>query len=779
MVSLMQKEEFLRTVNTLLKAEFAVPLESASVFQLHYAISKAVLTEIEDSWNKQLHYDGKQVCYLSAEFLIGRSIYQNLFNLGLTGLVQELLNPLGQDFSCFEEITEPALGSSGLGRLAACFLDSGATLHYHLNGYGIRYHKGLFRQYFEDGFQKEEGDNWLEQADPWSICRRQEAVLVHFAGETVRAVPYDMPVIGYKSDCINTLRLWQSEAVCDFDYSLFQSQNYDDSIQKRNEADYLCMTLYPNDTTTEGKRLRLKQQYFLCSATMQDLLRQFKQKHGSRFINFPQRYTVQLNDTHPVLAIPEFIRILESQENVSFESAFAIARDSFAYTNHTLITNTQEIWDYSLIEDTLPEIARVIQEIHQFMLRELSPIKSIQILYGGNVYMTNLAVYCSFAVNGIAKLHSQLLQKEKMKDWYTLYPNRFQNKTNGITPRRWIGLANPELSKLITTLLGSNAWLKNLERLKDLEKYADDEEILTEFIQIKDAKKVQLSGILLDREHCLLDPTSLFDVQIKQLLECKRQLLNAFCILAIYYRLKAGKIPQFHPMTCIFGAKAFPNNICAKAIIKYINEIATLINNDPDMQGCLKVVFVQNYNVSYAEKIIPATDVSEQISTAGTEASGTGNMKLMLNGAVTLGTYDSANLEIVQQAGIENNYLFGCRFEELEKMGDHYQAKKWYNGNPELKFVVDTLIDGTFDDGGTGIFKELYDSLIKGTNQHRADQYFLFADFESYLNSRLAVNFDYGHPMLFARKCWLNLCNSGFFSSDRTIKEYAKQIWNL
>ena len=438
-----------------------------------------------------------------------------------------------------------------------------------------------------------------------------------------------------------------------------------------------------------------------------------------------------------------------------------------------------ETWDFALGEKTVPSVAQEIEKIHQYMIKELSPKETIRILQKDTVHMANLAVYCSFAVNGVAKIHSELLRTEQMKDWYAIYPDRFQNKTNGITPRRWIGLANPELSTLITSLLGSDNWLKNLERLKELEKYADDEEILTEFMQIKNTKKAQLAGILLDRENCLVDPTSIFDIQVKRLHEYKRQLMNAFCILAIYYRLKAGKLPNFHPMTCIFGAKAAPGYRHAKAIIKYINEIAALINSDPEMKGVLKVVFVQNYNVSYAEKLIPAADISEQISTAGTEASGTGNMKFMLNGAVTLGTYDGANIEIIEQAGRENNYIFGYHVEDLEKLKPSYQSKKWYTENRELKFVVDTLIDGTFDDDGTGLFKELYDSLLKGASWHIPDHYFIFADFSKYLDTRLAANTDYGQPLLFARKCWLNMANSGYFSSDRTIKDYATQIWNL
>ncbi len=775
----MNKENFSQIMNTVLKTEFAKTPETASVRQLHFAISKAVLCAVQDAWQKQENYEGKQVCYLSAEFLIGRSIYQNLLNLELGEMVNDLLQPLGYDFSCFEEIEDPALGNGGLGRLAACFLDSGATLRYRLNGYGIRYQQGLFKQHFEDGFQKEEGDNWLHSPDPWSIRREEDAVLVHFAEETVRAVPYDMPVIGYKSDCINTLRLWQSEAVQDFDFDLFNAQNYDESLQNRNDASYICMSIYPNDDGTEGKRLRLKQQYFMCSATMQDILRQYKAKHSGDFSEFGKFYAVQLNDTHPTLAIPEFIRLLQTQERLPFETALSIARETFAYTNHTLMAEALETWDFTLVKNTIPVVAQVIEEIHAFMLKELSPQNTLRILLNDTVHMANLAVYCSFAVNGVAKIHSELLRTEQMKDWYAVYPDRFQNKTNGITPRRWIGVANPELSKLITNLLGSDSWLKNLERLHELEKYADDEEILTEFMQIKSVKKAQLAGILLDRENCLVDPTSMFDIQVKRLHEYKRQLMNAFCILAIYYRLKAGKLPNFHPMTCIFGAKAAPGYRHAKGIIKYINEIAALINSDPAVNGLLKVVFVQNYNVSYAEKLIPAADISEQISTAGTEASGTGNMKFMLNGAVTLGTYDGANIEIVERAGWENNYIFGYHVEDLEKLKPSYQSKKCYEENKELKFVVDTLIDGTFDDGGTGLFKELYDSLLKGASWHIPDHYFIFADFSKYLDTRLAANADYEQPLLFARKCWLNMTSSGYFSSDRTIKEYAAQIWNL
>lgn len=776
---MMTKEDFSQIIDVVLKTEFARTKETASVQQLHFAISKAVLYRIQEIWQKQENSDCKQVCYLSAEFLIGRSIYQNLLNLGLSEYVKELLTPLGQDFSCFEEITDPALGNGGLGRLAACFLDSAATMRYRLNGYGIRYRKGLFRQRFENGFQKEEADDWLAFRDPWSVRREEDAVLVQFADETVRAVPYDMPIIGYKSDCVNTLRLWQSEAVRDFDPEAFNKQNYEESVQAANTASYLCMVLYPNDDGARGKQLRFKQQYFMCSATMQDILRKFKQKHGADFSRFSTYYAVQLNDTHPALAIPELIRLLQAQENLSFGSAFSIARETFAYTNHTLMAEALEKWDFSLVKQTVPAVAQVIEAIDNHMKQHLVPKENMHIIQKNTVHMANLAVYCSFAVNGVAKIHSALLCREQLKDWYALYPNRFQNKTNGITTRRWLALANPELSAFITSLLGSDNWLKNAQRLKELEQYADDAEILTEFVQIKHLKKAQLSDVLRRKEDVLVAADSVFDIQVKRLHEYKRQLMNAFCILAIYNRLKKGQLPHFHPMTCIFGAKAAPGYRRAKAIIKYINEVAALVNADAATNHLLRVVFVQNYNVSYAEKLIPAADISEQISTAGTEASGTGNMKLMMNGAVTLGTYDGANIEIAERAGTDNNYIFGCHVEDLKRLRSNYNAKTLYQQNPELTQVVDTLIDGTFSDGGSGMFRELYESLLCGASWHIPDHYFIFADFDAYINARLQANTDYGQPLLFARKCWLNLANSGYFSSDRTIKEYAKSIWNL
>lgn len=776
---MMTKEDFSHIIDVVLKTEFSRTQETASVQQLHFAISKAVLYRIQEIWQKQENFDGKQVCYLSAEFLIGRSIYQNLLNLGLTEYVKELLTPLGLDFSCFEEITDPALGNGGLGRLAACFLDSAATMRYRLNGYGIRYRKGLFRQRFENGFQKEESDDWLAFRDPWSVRREEDAVLVQFADETVRAVPYDMPIIGYKSDCVNTLRLWQSEAVRDFDPEAFNKQNYEESTRAANAASYLCMVLYPNDDGPRGKQLRFKQQYFMCSATMQDLLHKFKQKHGADFSRFSTYYAVQLNDTHPALAIPELIRLLQTQENLSFESAFAVACDTFAYTNHTLMAEALEKWDFSLVKQIVPAVARVIEAIDNHMQQHLAPKENMRIIQKNTVHMANLAIYCSFAVNGVAKIHSALLCREQLKDWYALYPKRFQNKTNGITTRRWLALANPELSAFITSLLGSDNWLKNAQRLKELEQYADDAEILTEFMQIKHLKKAQLSDVIRRKEGVIISPESVFDIQVKRLHEYKRQLMNAFCILAVYNRLKKGLLPHFHPMTCIFGAKAAPGYRRAKAIIKYINEVAALVNGDTATNHLLRVVFVQNYNVSYAEKLIPAADISEQISTAGTEASGTGNMKLMMNGAVTLGTYDGANIEITERAGADNNYIFGCHVEDLKHLRPTYNAKSLYQQNPELSQVVDTLIDGTFSDDGTGMFRELYDALLRGASWHIPDHYFIFADFDAYINTRLQVNADYGQPLLFARKCWLNLANSGYFSSDRTIKEYAERIWNL
>ncbi len=778
--------DFKKNVEELLKLNFGKTVENATAKELYDAVAKASMVNVgTDFAEKALSAKGKKASYLSAEFLIGRMTYNNLLSLGLLGKYTELMDAHKRDTRELEDIEDPALGNGGLGRLAACFLDSGASQGYNLNGYGIRYRYGLFKQTFKDGFQNEVPDDWTKDGDPWSLRHESDKVLVHFKDEDVYAVPYDMPVIGYGGKKINVLRLWQAEPVQDFDFELFNEQQYSKEASARNNAFAISAVLYPNDSMKAGKQLRLKQQYFFSSASVQDMIRTYKKKYGNDFKKFSSEYAIQLNDTHPTVAIPEFIRIMVEEENMTFKRAFKIARETFAYTNHTVMAEALEKWDVALFRSVIPHVLKYVKMIEKELEKEIGslktpyPIDSYRIIDGTLIHMARMAIFASHSTNGVARIHTEILKNDALKEWYAIYPERFNNKTNGITQRRWLALSNMELSRYITDRIG-NGWVTDLDKLKGLEKFADDKDSIKKFNEIKMIKKQQLSLYIRQREGVKIDPSFIFDIQIKRLHEYKRQLLNAFSILDIYFGLKEGRIKNFTPMCFIFGAKAAPGYFRAKSIIKFINEIARLIDSDKDMKNKLKVVFVQNYNVSYAEKLVTAADISEQISTAGTEASGTGNMKLMLNGAVTLGTYDGANVEIVEEAGEENNYIFGNRVEDIEKLKKKgYNSKKLYKSNKRLKRVVDTLIDGTFSDGGTGGFKELYDSLLEGATWHKPDHYFLFADFDSYVDAKLQANRDYKNRNAFGRKCLINVANAGKFSSDRTIRDYAEEIWRL
>ncbi len=760
----------------------------ASVYRLHHAISSAVMTYIADNWQKSrlAQENGKRACYLSAEFLVGRAVYNNLLCLGLTEEADRLLQQHGSSLAEFEEIEDAALGNGGLGRLAACFLDSAATHNLPLTGYGIRYRYGLFKQRFVNGMQREEADDWTRHGDPWSIRREEDTVTVAFADQTLRAVPYDMPIIGYGTNNVGTLRLWQAEPLKDFNFERFNAQHYDEAVRDKNRAEDISRVLYPNDDAPAGKRLRLKQEYFFSSASIADMMRSYKRQHGDDWMQFADFYAIQLNDTHPVLAIPELIRRLIDDEELSFDEAFAVAQKTFHYTNHTIMAEALEKWSAALVRSVLPRVYQIIRLIDHRLKKDFAKrgmtkdeIRKMAIVDGNTVHMARLAVYASAHTNGVAEIHTDLLTQREMADWYSIFPERFQNKTNGITQRRWLALCNPELSKLITELLGSDEWITDLSKLKALEQYADDKEVLDRFIHIKHDNKRRLADYIMKHEGVRLDSDAIFDIQVKRLHEYKRQLLNAFAILDIYFGILDGRITDFYPTAFIFGAKAAPGYRRAKGIIKFINEIARVINNDERLNGRLKVVFVHNYNVSYAEKLVSAADLSEQISTAGTEASGTGNMKFMLNGTVTIGTYDGANVEIVREAGEENNFIFGRRVEELAEIKNDYDPMRLYNENPRIHRVLDTLIDGTFDDGGTGIFAELYDALLKGASWHQPDHYFLLEDFESYVDARLSANKRYQDTAAFAKMCWLNMCNAGPFSSDRTIADYAKNIWGI
>lgn len=763
-------------------------ISSATPQQLHNALGETVMELYSQQWSNARgeHLSKRRAAYLSMEFLVGRAVYNNLLCLGIYNEVNEAFSELGLNLADLEVIEDAALGNGGLGRLAACFLDSAATLGLPLDGYGIRYKYGLFRQTIEDGFQREYIDDWTRYGDPWSVRCDEDTVLIKFNGQIVKAVPYDMPIFGYKTENIGTLRLWQAEPVKEFDFETFNNQQYLEASKEKVFAEDISRVLYPNDDTNEGKKLRLKQQYFFSAASLTDIIKKHKARFGT-LDNLADYISIQLNDTHPVISVPELIRQLVDNEGYTFEKALEIAKKVFNYTNHTVMQEALEKWWIGLVEEVLPRIYEIIIQINEELIAEMyakgmerAKIDRVKIIKGELIHMADMACYASSHINGVAEIHTQILKDSVLADWYSIYPERFLNETNGITQRRWLALCNMELSALITELLGSDEWITDLDKLRALEKYADDEAMLRRFIDIKQTKKAQLADFIKAHDGVEVAPGSVFDIQIKRLHEYKRQLLNAFSILWIYYGIKDGSIRNFTPTTFIFGAKSAPGYRRAKAIIKYINEIAKLVSSDPDTKDLIKVVFVQNYNVSYAEKLVAAADVSEQISTAGTEASGTGNMKLMLNGAVTLGTYDGANIEIVQEAGEENNYVFGARVEELEKIVPTYDSRKVFSENKKIKKVVSSLIDGTVSDGGSGDFRELYTSLLDGASWHAPDHYYLLGDIESYVETKLRCINDYSSDRLaFAKKQWLNMCNAGKFSADRTIADYAENVWAI
>ncbi len=763
-------------------------ISSATPQQIHNALGETVMELYSQQWSNARgeHLSKRRAAYLSMEFLVGRAVYNNLLCLGIYNEVNEAFSELGLNLADLEVIEDAALGNGGLGRLAACFLDSAATLGLPLDGYGIRYKYGLFRQTIEDGFQREYIDDWTRYGDPWSVRCDEDTVLIKFNGQIVKAVPYDMPIFGCKTENIGTLRLWQAEAVKEFDFETFNNQQYLEASKEKVFAEDISRVLYPNDDTNEGKKLRLKQQYFFSAASLTDIIKKHKARFGT-LDNLADYISIQLNDTHPVISVPELIRQLVDNEGYTFEKALEIAKKVFNYTNHTVMQEALEKWWIGLVEEVLPRIYEIIIQINEELIAEMyakgmerAKIDRVKIIKGELIHMADMACYASSHINGVAEIHTQILKDSVLADWYSIYPERFLNETNGITQRRWLALCNMELSALITELLGSDEWITDLDKLRALEKYADDEAILRRFIDIKQTKKAQLADFIKAHDGVEVAPGSVFDIQIKRLHEYKRQLLNAFSILWIYYGIKDGSIRNFTPTTFIFGAKSAPGYRRAKAIIKYINEIAKLVSSDPDTKDLIKVVFVQNYNVSYAEKLVAAADVSEQISTAGTEASGTGNMKLMLNGAVTLGTYDGANIEIVQEAGEENNYVFGARVEELEKIVPTYDSRKVFSENKKIKKVVSSLIDGTVSDGGSGDFRELYTSLLDGASWHAPDHYYLLGDIDSYVETKLRCINDYSSDRLaFAKKQWLNMCNAGKFSADRTIADYAENVWAI
>ena len=717
---------------------------------------------------------------------MGRALGNNLINLGVLDEVKEVLRELGIDYNKVEDAEEDsALGNGGLGRLAACFLDSLATLNLPGHGYGIRYRNGIFNQSFKDGYQVEKPETWLKYGDVWSVMRPADEVIVSFGDGSVRAVPYDMPIIGYGTRNINTLRLWEAKSLVDLDLGKFNQQDYLHATQDKTRAEDISRVLYPNDSTDEGKKLRLKQQYFFVSASLQDILRKYKRIHGTNFDEFPSYVAIQLNDTHPVIAIPELMRLFVDLEGLSWEKAWSIVEKTFSYTNHTILAEALEKWWVGLYEQVVPRVYQITQGINNQLRGFLAerfpndPARQdrMSIIQGNMIHMAWLAIYGTHATNGVAALHTEILKHKELKDWYELYPERFLNKTNGITQRRWLLQSNPELSALITELIG-NEWITDLSQLKKLEAYVDDEEVLKKLLSIKHAKKIELVKYLREVQGIEVNPNSIFDIQIKRLHEYKRQLLNIFHVIGLYNKLKLNPSMSFQPVTYIYGAKAAPGYLVAKGIIRLINEVAQVINKDPETNGKLRIVFVENYRVSVAQKLFPAADISEQISTAGKEASGTGNMKFMLNGALTIGTLDGANVEIVEEAGEENNFIFGLKVNEIEEMrAKGYDPHVPYNSVEGLKKIVDSLIDGTFNDLGTGIYGTIHRSLMENAPWHQADQYFVLEDFEAYRNAQKRINVEYRDRLGWAKKQLMNIANAGKFSSDRTIKEYADEIW--
>ena len=755
-----------------LKYNYDVALKDATPQELHEALGQAVMMAISDNWSsaKKTRLHERKAYYFSAEYLIGRLVYSNLFNLGILDEMKKLFADRGVDLAVLEDIEDDALGNGGLGRLAACFLDSAATCDIPLSGYGLRYKFGLFKQSFDgNGNQVEKADDWTKFGDPWSYRRYNHTVKIRFPDHTVLAVPYDVPVIGYGTQNVGTLRLWQCEAEEELNFDAFNSQDYLRALDAKNKAEDITRVLYPNDSTWDGKRLRIKQQYVLSSASLQDMLRIYKIAHGNDLSRFGEFYAVQLNDTHPAMSIPELIRLLE-QEGMSFDEAFAVAQKTFSYTNHTVMGEALEKWPLDLLRSVVPDIVDIICQIDA-KLKSEHP--NLFIVRDNVAHMAFLSVYVGSYVNGVAEIHSQILKDDLFKDWYQVYPERFQNKTNGITPRRWLGLCNPELTELIHQHVDGD-FLKNLDLIDGMKTQITDETV-AQFNAIKRKKKEQLCSVIAKHEGVMLNPDFLFDVQVKRLHLYKRQLMNILSIVDIYFRLKEGRLPDFQPTAFIFGAKSAPGYMDAKSVIRYINRVARMINNDPAVADKMRVVFVQNYNCSYAEHIIPAADVSEQISPAGTEASGTGNMKLMLNGAVTLGTLDGANVEIAQEAGMENEYIFGHTVEQINEGRSSYYPRGIYDSNADLRRAINTLVDGTVptDDGLRNLFHALLDW---GQN---SDQYRLLLDYDSYVEAKLRANRDYADRMAFGRKCLENVASAAKFSSDRTIRQYAEEIWHI
>ena len=804
-------EKFKKDLSARLKRQYGKNISQANKHDLFDAVSASALEVIMENWMATRHeYENKpvkQLYYLSAEFLMGRALSNNLINAEISSQVKEVLKGMNIDYDMIEDQEPDAgLGNGGLGRLAACFLDSLATLDYPGHGYGIRYRYGMFEQRIENGYQVEYPDNWIAHRDPWEIKRSDLAVTVKFGGniaygktpdgrdryyienaEEVTATPYDMPIVGFGTGTVNTLRLWQASSPNGFDLQLFNNMEYNRAVERQNSAENISLVLYPNDSGPSGKALRLKQQYFFSSASLQDLVRHYVADYGTDFKKFPDLHVIQLNDTHPVVAIPELMRILIDDYNVEWDDAWEVVTKTFAYTNHTILAEALEKWPIDIFQGLLPRVYQIVEEINRrfgIELREKYPEdyakqQRMSIINDGKIFMAWLAIHAGFSVNGVAELHTKLLKTKELKDWYELYPKKFNNKTNGITQRRWLLSANPELSEFITARIG-HGWEKDLSKLKELEKFASDKKSIKELIEIKRKNKQRLADYLKHTQNEMLDTDSIFDVQVKRLHEYKRQLLNVLHIMYLYNKILDDPNFDIVPHTFIFGAKSASGYRRAKTIIKLINTVAERINNDRRVKGRIRVVFVENYRVSVADKIFPAADVSEQISTAGLEASGTSNMKFMVNGAITLGTMDGANIEIVEEAGKDNAVIFGLTADEIMKIeAEHsYNPQEYIERNPALAKVLNQLVDGTYDPTHQ-LFSELYNSLVYGIEGNRADVYYLLADFDAYCKAQEEVNRRYKDQTAWAKSCLINIANAGKFSSDRTIEDYVKDIWHL
>ena len=808
------KEAFKEAVKDNVKTLYRKKIEEASQQQIFQAVCYAVKEEIIDDWLATqdayaTNKEAKTVYYMSMEFLMGRALGNNLINLTSYPEVKEALEEMGLDLNVIEDQEpDPALGNGGLGRLAACFMDSLATLNYPAYGCGIRYRYGMFKQEIRDGYQVEAPDNWLKEGYPFELRRPEYAKEVRFGGtvrfekdpqtgrdkfiqegfESVRAVPYDMPIVGYGNHVVNTLRIWDAEAITDFQLASFDRGDYHKAVEQENLAKNIVEVLYPNDNHYAGKELRLKQQYFFISASLQALIAKFKREHGDDLSKLPEKVVIQMNDTHPTIAVPELMHLLIDEEYLNWEEAWEITSKTCAYTNHTIMAEALEKWPIDLFSRLLPRIYQIIQEIDRRFVEEVrakypgndEKLKKMAILWDGQVRMANMAIISGFSVNGVAELHTDILKNQELKDFYEMMPEKFNNKTNGITQRRFLAHGNPLLADWITGRIG-DSWITDLSQIARLKPLINDEQARREFMNIKYQNKVRLAKYIKEHNGIDVDPHSIFDVQVKRLHEYKRQLLNILHVMYLYNQIKEHPEMSFYPRTFIFGAKAAAGYERAKETIKLINSVAEVINNDRSINGKIKVVFIEDYRVSNAEMIFAAADVSEQISTASKEASGTGNMKFMLNGAPTLGTMDGANVEIVEEVGIENAFIFGMRSEEVIRYENHggYNPIDIYFSDWELKRVIDQLMDGTYAHGDHNMYKNLYNSLLNTQCTPRADMYFILKDFRAYAEAQKRVEEAYRDEHRWSRMAMMNTACCGKFTSDRTIEEYVKDIWKL